>query len=166
VISRRLAILLLAALAAVTAVVVAAVDAADTPERRFGLGQIRFNGLGPEAWAARWRHEHRRLLQARRRLQVRLELIAEQPRVAIALMFGPYTGQALAVSGCETGYTYSTTARNGQYVGLFQMGARERAIYGDGATALEQARAAYVYFVVSGRDWSPWTCGWAARGKR
>lgn len=53
-------------------------------------------------------------------------------------------------------------AQNGQYLGTFQMGAYERATYGHGANVYEQARAAYRYFVASGRDWSPWTCRWAA----
>jgi hypothetical protein len=80
------------------------------------------------------------------------------PIEAIRLMFGPYANQAIRVVNCETGGTFDPDARNGQYLGLFQMGTRERALYGDGPTPLEQARAAYVYFVVSGRDWSPWSC--------
>jgi hypothetical protein len=60
------------------------------------------------------------------------------------------------VASCESGF--STTALNGQYEGIFQMGFNERATYGDGATAYEQAAAAYRYFVASGRDWSPWSC--------
>jgi hypothetical protein len=75
---------------------------------------------------------------------------------AIAVVFGPYAGQAMSVSWCES--RWKTWARNGQYLGLFQMGARERATYGHGSTALEQARAAWRYFDASGRDWSPWQC--------
>lgn len=80
------------------------------------------------------------------------------PRAAICAVFGPYCSQALAVADCETGGTFSTSARNGQYLGLFQMGERERATYGNAWDALGQARAAYRYFVASGRDWSPWEC--------
>lgn len=77
---------------------------------------------------------------------------------AIVAVFGPYAWQALAVVRCETGGTYSVWASNGQYQGLFQMGFAERARYGHGNNAWAQARAAYRYFVASGRDWSPWAC--------
>lgn len=70
-----------------------------------------------------------------------------------------YTGQqAWRVAGCETGYTYSVWASNGQYLGLFQMGSYARARFGHGWNPWAQARAAHYYYVVSGRDWSPWTC--------
>jgi hypothetical protein len=79
------------------------------------------------------------------------------PRAAICAVFGRrYCGQALSVSWCES--RHSTTARNGQYLGLFQMGSHARRLYGHGATARQQALAAHRYFVVSGRDWSPWSC--------
>ncbi len=75
---------------------------------------------------------------------------------AICHVFGPYCGEALQVARCESGY--SDEAQNGQYLGLFQMGTSERRLFGHGETALEQAQAAYRYFVRSGRDWSPWSC--------
>ena len=75
---------------------------------------------------------------------------------AIKTTFGGYTEQALRVSWCES--RYSTRARNGQYLGLFQMGSSERRIFGHGDSAIAQARAAHRYFVASGRDWSPWSC--------
>ncbi len=159
---RRAAIALLASyLLALTIAAVSAGRAATRPDghlRTVGYGQVRFDGLGPEAWAARYRQAHRRLAAMRRRYAGELQLLAERPRTAIALMFGPYAGQALTVSSCEAGPKLSTRAHNGQHLGLFQMGRRERQLYGDGSSALAQARAAYVYFVVSGRDWSPWTC--------
>ncbi len=37
-----------------------------------------------------------------------------------------------------------------------------RAFAGHGDTAHEQAVAAHRYFVRTGRDWSPWSCRWAA----
>lgn len=80
------------------------------------------------------------------------------PRLAIAYVFGPRASEALRVSKCETGGTYWVGSANGQYLGIFQMGASERSIYGHGPTALEQAFAAHDYFVRSGRDWSPWSC--------
>ena len=77
---------------------------------------------------------------------------------AIRAVFGKYGDQAVRVAGCETGYTYSVWARNGQYLGLFQMGSYARGRYGHSNNAWGQARAAYRYFVDSGRDWSPWSC--------
>jgi hypothetical protein len=107
---------------------------------------------------ARWhRHAfrwHRSLLA---RYQRKLEAQAD-PRYVILRVFGRYGQQALRMSYCETGGTYSTTASNGQYLGLFQMGDFARSRYGHGATAWVQARAAYRYFADSGYDWSPWEC--------
>ena len=74
----------------------------------------------------------------------------------ICAVFGPYCSQALRVARCESGL--SIYARNGQYLGLFQHGAYARARYGFAWDAWTQARAAYRYFVDSGRNWSPWTC--------
>ncbi len=88
-----------------------------------------------------------------RRLLASLE---RSPQKAICHVFGSYCGQALRVARCESGY--SVNAQNGQYLGLFQMGTSERQIFGHGETALEQAQAAYRYFLDSGRDWSPWSC--------
>jgi hypothetical protein len=74
----------------------------------------------------------------------------------IRQVFGSYGTQAVRVAACESGL--SVWARNGEHLGLFQMGAAERRIYGHGWNAWAQARAAYRYFVASGRDWSPWQC--------
>ena len=38
------------------------------------------------------------------------------------------------------------------------MGSYARARYGHANNAWIQAKAAYHYFVDSGRDWSPWSC--------
>jgi hypothetical protein len=82
------------------------------------------------------------------------------PRQAICTVFGSYCQEAVAVAWCESRLT--TSAQNGQYLGLFQMGSYERSLFGHGSTAHDQARAAHRYFVRSGRDWSPWACRWAA----
>jgi hypothetical protein len=82
------------------------------------------------------------------------------PKRAICDVFGDYCREAVNVAWCESRLT--TTARNGQYLGLFQMGETARALYGHGPTAHAQATAAHRYFVRSGRDWSPWGCRWAA----
>ena len=88
-----------------------------------------------------------------RRLAV---LGAAKPENAICRIFGPYCNEALAVSRCESGL--DTTAQNGQYLGLFQMGTTARRLFGHGETALEQAKAAHKYFVASGHGWGPWSC--------
>lgn len=118
-------------------------------------------------------HAKRRLARVRREITYYRYLIAQRearrearrlakapPRVAIRAVFGPYAEQAIGVAWCESRLT--TTAQNGQYLGLFQMGANERRLFGHGSSAHEQALAAHRYFVDSGRDWSPWSCRWAA----
>ena len=81
---------------------------------------------------------------------------AAKPETVICRVFGPYCQEALAVSRCESGL--STSAQNGQYLGLFQMGTTARRLYGHGPTALEQATAAHRYFVDSGHGWGAWSC--------
>ena len=105
----------------------------DTPSRRV----LAREGEGEPAAYERW------------------ERLAD-PETAIRYVFGSYATQALRVSECES--HLHTTSQNGQYLGLFQMGSYARALYGHGRDALTQARAAYRYFVDSGRDWSPWSC--------
>jgi hypothetical protein len=97
--------------------------------------------------------ELRRIL-ARREAQRRAKA---PPKAAICDVFGRrYCGQAVSVSWCES--RLRTTAQNGQYLGLFQMGSYERQLFGHGSTAHQQAVSAHRYFVQSGRDWSPWSC--------
>ena len=90
--------------------------------------------------------------EARRRAASRLRT----PAGAICAVFRGRCREALAVARCES--NLSTYAQNGQYQGLFQMGSYARGLYGHGSSPLRQARAAFRYFVASGRDWSPWTC--------
>lgn len=115
------------------------------------------------------RHATARLAQLRRtiaelrsaiRRREGRRLASMPPRTAICHVFGERCQEAVAVAWCES--RLSTTARNGQYLGLFQMGSYARQLYGHGPTAREQAVAAQRYFVRSGRDWSPWSCRWAA----
>ena len=103
-------------------------------------------------WAGRADHAWRFFVELR-----------DDPAAAIRHVFGEYADQALDVSWCESKHDVTAGVGKHQYLGLFQMGSSERSIYGHGWTALEQARAAWRYFVSSGRDWSPWSCGWAAR---
>ena len=110
--------------------------------------------------ATRAKTAHGRAKLARHRAQAErqrfLASLEHSPQKAICHVFGSYCGQALRVARCESGY--SVSAQNGQYLGLFQMGSSERHLFGHGETALQQAQAAYRYFVRSDRDWSPWSC--------
>jgi hypothetical protein len=45
-------------------------------------------------------------------------------RHAICVTFGRHCGEALRVAWCES--RFNVWARNGQYVGIFQMGSHER----------------------------------------
>jgi hypothetical protein len=97
-----------------------------------------------------------RALRTAVRKQEARQRAAMSPKAAICDVFSRYCHQAVAVAWCESRLT--TTAQNGQYLGLFQMGSSERRLFGHGATARVQAEAAHEYFVRSGRDWSPWSC--------
>lgn len=88
-------------------------------------------------------------------------------RYAIRLIFQgpgdpryPYDAaeQAIRVAWCESRWT--TTDKLGQYEGVFQMGAAERAQYGVGnyQTVIEQVRSGYRMFVAAGRSWGRWQC--------
>jgi hypothetical protein len=83
--------------------------------------------------------------------------LGEVPKI-IYSVFGAYGAKAVEVASCESGL--NTSATNGQYLGLFQMGEMERAIYGGSSMdPWDQTRAAYAYFLASGSDWSPWSAG-------
>ena len=87
------------------------------------------------------------------------------PKVAICAVFGALLPSRRSASpGASPGSR--PRPRTASTCGLFQMGSSERRLFGHGATAHEQALAAHRYFVVSGRDWSPWSCSWARRPSR
>lgn len=69
-------------------------------------------------------------------------------------VFGPDGEKAVEVARCES--TMRTHAKRGQFLGLFQMGANERADYGHGPDALAQVKAAFALF--QARGWQPWEC--------
>lgn len=76
--------------------------------------------------------------------------------------------QAIEVAKCEAAQYWSLNIpaqARGPYdefgnrrLSMFQMGTRERRLYGHGPDPWSQAFAAYRYYVSSGRDWSPWEC--------
>jgi hypothetical protein len=118
----------------------------------------------PTFWPERWTYSCRYLAFVAQRWQRKaLELYqtvkaVRKPEGAIRYVFGEYAEQALRVAQCESGLSMTPRAHNGQYLGMFQMGDYARGRYGHGPDPLTQARAAYRYFVDSGRDWSPWGC--------
>jgi hypothetical protein len=130
-------------------------DARFGKEARVRLVAARHALTTARAHAARSRArlERHRSIVRQHRLMTRLRT---SPVKAICYVFGDYCRDALRVARCESGYR--TTAQNGQYLGMFQMGTSERRLFGHGPTPLAQARAAYRYFLRSGRDWSPWSC--------
>jgi hypothetical protein len=92
-------------------------------------------------WAAFWGRRERLVCTTVRELN-------RDPVAAIRYVFMP-TGteaEAIDVSACETGRTFSPRASNGQYLGLFQMGRTARRTCGHGATALQQAFAALCWW--------------------
>jgi hypothetical protein len=117
--------------------------------------RVRFH-RSQRGWTTLELFETRAAIEARARRARAHTLRRATPHSAIRAVFGGYAGQALAVARCESGL--STVARNGEYHGLFQMGSNERSLYGHGGSAYAQAKAAYRYFVASGRDWGPWGC--------
>jgi hypothetical protein len=64
--------------------------------------------------------------------------------------------QAVRVAKCESGWSLSVYAGNGQYLGMFQFGSFARSAYGFGWSPWAQSAAAYRYYRASG--WSPWSC--------
>jgi hypothetical protein len=71
--SRRWAATLATVLALAAAIAAwSARGAHEQPDRTIGFGQVKFEGLGPERWAQRWRREHRAVLELRARLASRL----------------------------------------------------------------------------------------------
>jgi hypothetical protein len=76
----------------------------------------------------------------------------------ICQVFGSYCSTAQCIAYRES--RYQTWAQNGQYLGIFQMGSHERALFGHGNDAWSQARAAKRYFDYErahGRSgWGPW----------
>jgi hypothetical protein len=100
------------------------------------------------------------MLRSKVRTRDAQRFAAMPPKAAICNVFGSRCEEAVAVARCES--RLSTKAENGQYLGLFQMGSYERRLFGHGSSAREQAVAAHRYFLRSGRDWSPWSCSWAA----
>lgn len=129
--SRLFAVVTLSSLG--LAVGFAIAQASDVPTRRvIGYGQVRFNGLGPERWAQRYRHAHARELELKRTIA---ELRARLKRERRVLLHDPHVVEAINLAAatygfgstlwrkadCETGGTFDPKAHNPSGAsGLFQ----------------------------------------------
>jgi hypothetical protein len=114
--SRRYAALLVLVLALAAAVAAWGARTPQQPDRELGFGQIRFQGVGPERWAQRWRREHRAVLQLRRVLAHR-----GSTSEAIELAAATY-GSAATLwrrARCESHYNPWARSSSGA-AGLFQ----------------------------------------------
>jgi hypothetical protein len=95
-------------------------------DREVGYGLVRFDGAGPERWAARYRHARRELVELRRRLRRERRVLLSDPHVVEAINLAAATygfGATLwRKAACETGGTYNPHAYNSSSgaAGLFQ----------------------------------------------
>lgn len=76
----------------------------------------------------------------------------------IRSVFGVHGAAAVRVARCESGPLLDPRARNGRYLGTFQMGDAERRRFGHGPGVRHQALAAWRYFRLAG--WRPWSCAY------
>lgn len=123
--------------------------ARETSRRELGFGQVRFNGVGPERWAQRYRIEHRVVLVLRARLAGKLEGFVQLVRAFECVHQGEGSW------GANTG--------NGYYGGLqmdlsFQRAYAPRLLQSKGTadhwTPAEQMAAAIVAHAT--RGFAPW----------
>jgi hypothetical protein len=108
------------------------------------------------------------------KLAIAVALIFSPAHQAVRSVFAPdgpaVQRQAVRVAGCESagdpsGRVLRPYATNGQYLGLFQLGAwaRGRYLRGPWYSAWANARAARRLWIANGRDWGgQWECSWAA----
>ena len=87
------------------------------------------------------------------------KLASLTPKAAICAVFGDYCQEAVAVAWCES---HLATTHGTASTSACSRWARTSGNCSVTATRTRQAVAAHRYFVRSGRDWSPWSCRWAA----
>jgi hypothetical protein len=101
-------------------------------ERVVGYGQIKYQGAGPERWAARYRHVRAELVEARgrlgearRRLSVERRVVLHDPEVVEAINLAcatyGYCSTLWSKARCETGGTFDPRVSNPSgAAGLFE----------------------------------------------
>jgi hypothetical protein len=81
-VSAKLALLVVLAVLVFALVWTTATRSERIPAKRtVAYGVIRFNGVGPERWAQRWRQEHRHVIELERRLRAQRRLMLARPHV-------------------------------------------------------------------------------------
>jgi hypothetical protein len=89
---------------------------ADGHRRTIGYGQTRFDGAGPEKWAAWYRREHARLLEARADLERMRRVLLADPNVVEAINLAcatyGYCSTLWRKARCETGGTFDPRSHN------------------------------------------------------
>lgn len=125
--SRRSAFVLVLALVVVTlvALIAARPSHPGVPHHRVvGTGQIRFDGHGPEWWAARWRREHERADLLARRLRSERRVLLNSPHVVEAINLACATFGSCSTlwrkARCESTLNPRAKNRRSPASGLFQ----------------------------------------------
>jgi hypothetical protein len=117
---------------------------------------------GQRSRLARENHDLRRALRA----QFRPPALATIRAVFAAAGIGWRSSEAVRVSGCETGHTWSPTIANASgHVGLFQLRrgfvddvAQLRPYFGDADRTDPVVNAAAAAIVVRAQGWRQWSC--------
>ena len=115
------------------AIYTGSVQGSEPARRVVGYGQIRYGGLGPERWAARWRQVHRALVAMRaergrleQALRRQRRILLRRPQVVEAINLAcvtyGYCDTLWRKARCETGGTFSARSYNSdsEASGLFQ----------------------------------------------
>jgi hypothetical protein len=117
------------------------------PVREIGYGQVRYRGLGPEAW-------HWRYVQARRRARLRFAPTVTYALRRASAVYGVPFWQLHRVAWCES--RLDVWAVNGRYKGILQLGWRPFGFspFDPVASALSTAST-----VRREGSWRRWECG-------
>jgi hypothetical protein len=125
-VSAKLALLVVLAVLVFALVWTTATRSERIPAKRtVAYGVIRFNGVGPERWAQRWRQEHRHVIELERRLRAQRRLMLARPHVVEAINLScvayGFCSTLWRKAKCETGGTFDAGAYNPSgAAGLFQ----------------------------------------------
>jgi len=95
----------------------------DGHRRVVGHGQIRFDGIGPERWAQRWRQERHLVTALRQQLHQQRRTLLSSPSVTEAINLASatygYAPELWRKARCESGFNRFAQNASGA-AGLFQ----------------------------------------------